>query len=148
MPHSKQLNLMEQMAKIFVPQEYLNDFDINHIEELPEDWVIELEEKDDRIPEVLRGKEMVLDGYCNEIDILTHAFSLKKIYLHLIRRRWKEKGTNKEKKLIDEKPVIYGTKKSDLKRIKTFFDHIKFKKNMPVISRLSQLIKADSPIKS
>lgn len=38
---------------------------------------------------------MVLDGYNNEIDILTHAFSLKKIYLRLVRRRWKEKGTEK-----------------------------------------------------
>lgn len=35
----------------------------------------------------------MLDGYNNEIDILTHAFSLKKIYLRLTRRRWKEKGT-------------------------------------------------------
>jgi len=86
---------MEQMLKIFVPQEYLNDFEINYVEELQEEWVIELIEKTDRIPKALEGKEAVLDGYCNEIDILTHAFSLKKIYLRLIRRRWKEKGTNK-----------------------------------------------------
>lgn|SRR5215216_1016768 len=95
MPHSKQSDWMEQMLKIFVPQEYLNDFEINYVEELQEEWVIELIEKTDRIPKALEGKEAVLDGYCNEIDILTHAFSLKKIYLRLIRRRWKEKGTNK-----------------------------------------------------
>ncbi len=95
MPHTKQSDLTEQMAKMFVPQEYLNDFEINYIEEQPEEWVIELIEKEDRMPSALKGKEAVLDGYCNEIDILTHAFSLKKIYLRLIRRRWKEKGTNK-----------------------------------------------------
>jgi len=95
MPHVKQSDLLYQAIKIFVPEEYLRDFEVNHIEELPSEWVIELVEKADRVPGVLKDKEIVLDGYCNEIDILTHAFALKKIYLRLIRRRWKEKGTNK-----------------------------------------------------
>lgn len=95
MPHPKQSDWAEQTLKIFVPEEYLNDFEINHIEEHPEEWVMELVEKEDRIPKALEGKEAVFDGYCNSVDILTHAFSLKKIYLRLIRRRWKEKGTNK-----------------------------------------------------
>jgi len=95
MPHPRQSNLSEQVYRIFVPQEYLNDFDVNHIEEQASEWLIELVEKEGRIPEPLRGKEVVLDGYCNSIDILTHAFSLKKIYLRLIRRRWKEKGGTK-----------------------------------------------------
>lgn len=95
MPHAKQSDWADQVLRIFVPREYLNDFAINHIEELPDEWVIELVEKEDRIPEALKDKEAVLDGYCNEVDILTHAFSLKKIYLRLIRRRWKEKGSNK-----------------------------------------------------
>jgi hypothetical protein len=95
MPHPRQTNLSEQVYRIFVPQEYLNDFDVNYIEEQPSEWLIELVEKENRVPEPLRGKEAVLDGYCNSIDILTHAFSLKKIYLRLIRRRWKEKGGTK-----------------------------------------------------
>ena len=95
MPHPRQSNLAEESYKIFIPQEYLVDFEVNHIENKPQEWVIELVEKEDRIPKALVGKEAVLDGYNNEIDILTHAFSLKKIYLRLIRRRWKEKGTGK-----------------------------------------------------
>jgi len=95
MPHPRQTNLSDHAYRIFVPQEYLNDFDVNHIEEQPSEWLIELVEKEDKIPEELKGKEVVLDGYCNSIDILTHAFSLKKIYLRLIRRRWKEKGGTK-----------------------------------------------------
>jgi hypothetical protein len=95
MPHPRQTNLSEQAYRIFVPQEYLNDFDVNYIEEQPNEWLIELVEKEDKIPQELNGKETVLDGYCNSIDILTHAFSLKKIYLRLIRRRWKEKGGTK-----------------------------------------------------
>ena len=95
MPHPRQANLAEESYKIFVPEEYLVDFAVNHIENKSDEWVIELVEKEDRIPAVLAGKEVVLDGYNNEIDILTHAFSLKKIYLRLIRRRWKEIGTSK-----------------------------------------------------
>jgi hypothetical protein len=92
MPNKKQSDFNEQVLRMFVPDEYLKDFEPNSIEEKPEEWVIELIEKVDRTPVILKGKEVVLDGYCNEVDILTHAFSLKKIYLRLIRRRWKEKG--------------------------------------------------------
>ena len=95
MPHTRQSNIQEQAYRIFVPQEYLNDFEVNNISEKPEEWVIELVEKEDRIPKEIQNKDVVLDGYCNGIDILTHAFSLKKIYLRLIRRRWKEKGGTK-----------------------------------------------------
>ncbi|MFT3945604.1 MAG: hypothetical protein QM763_23635 [Agriterribacter sp.] len=95
MPHPRQKDLAYESFKIFIPEEYLVDFEVNHIENKPQEWVIELVEKEDRIPQALYGKEVVMDGYNNEIDILTHAFSLKKIYLRLIRRRWKEKGTTK-----------------------------------------------------
>lgn len=42
MPHTKQSDWAEQMLRMFVPQEYLNDFEINYVEESPEEWVIEL----------------------------------------------------------------------------------------------------------
>lgn len=92
MPHPRQTNLAEESYKILIPEEYLADFEVNYIENKPQEWIIELVEKEEKIPKELQGKEVVLDGYCNEVDILTHAFSLKKIYLRLIRRRWKEKG--------------------------------------------------------
>ena len=95
MPHARQSNIAEEIYKVLIPSEDLADFEVNHIDNKPQEWIIELVEKEDRIPQALAGKEVVLDGYNNEIDILTHAFSLKKIYLRLIRRRWKEKGTAK-----------------------------------------------------
>lgn len=95
MPNKRQTNLTEEVYKILIPEEYLKDFEVNSVSNHPEEWVIELVEKAERIPSALLGKDSVLDGYNNEIDILTHAFSLKKIYLRLIRRRWKEKGGTK-----------------------------------------------------
>jgi ribosomal protein S8 len=95
MPHTRQSNLTEEVYKILIPEEYLKDFAVNRVENHPEEWVIELVEKPERIPAALSGKDVVLDGYCNEVDILTHAFSLKKIYLRMYRRKWKERGSTK-----------------------------------------------------
>lgn len=95
MPSKEQSNFNEEVLKILIPSEYLKDFDPNSVENKPDKWIIELIEKEDRIPQALVGKDAVLDGYNNEIDILTHVFSLKKIYLRLICRRWKEKGSTK-----------------------------------------------------
>ena len=92
MPSTKQTDIYDSVLKILIPEEYLKDFEPNSVENKPTEWVIELVEKADRIPPALAGKDAVLDGYNNEIEILTHAFSLKKIYLRLIRRRWKERG--------------------------------------------------------
>ena len=94
-PYPRLLNIADESYKIFIPEEYLFDFEMNYVENKPHEWIRELVEKEDRIPKALAGKEVVLDGY-NEIDIFIHAFSLKKIYLRLIRRRWKEKGTTKQ----------------------------------------------------
>src|SRR5271170_2304166 len=95
MPHPKQQNLPDEVFKILIPEEYLQDFEVTHVEQSPGQWIIELVEKPERIPKALVGKDAVLDGYCNSVDILTHAFSLKKIYLRMFRRRWKEKGSEK-----------------------------------------------------
>lgn len=95
MAQRQQQDVNKEIYKILIPEEYLVDFDVTHVDNKPTEWVIELTEKVDKIPAALKGKEVVLDGYCNEVDILTHAFSLKKIYLRMVRRRWKEKGSAK-----------------------------------------------------
>lgn len=92
--HIVQENLFGSLAAILVPEEYLKDFDVSSVENKPSEWVITLKEKEERIPKELSGKTAVLDGYCNAVSILTHAFSLKKIYLQIYRRRWKEPGSD------------------------------------------------------
>jgi hypothetical protein len=54
-----------------------------------------LYEKEELIPDELKDhQDIVLDGFCNPINVLSHAFSLKKIYLVVYRRRWKRAGTD------------------------------------------------------
>ena len=86
--------LFDSLSRILVPAEYLEDFEIVNIQENSQEWIVELTEKEARIPVSLQGKDVVLDGYCNTVDLLTHAFSMKKIYLRLRRRRWKERGSS------------------------------------------------------
>ena len=93
--HYVQENLFCSLAGILVPEEYLKDFEVTSVDDKPAEWVITLREKEDRGPEELTGKMVVLDGYCNPVSILTHAFSLKKIYLQIYRRRWKEPGADR-----------------------------------------------------
>ena len=42
MPHPKQSDFANQVLRMFVPDEYLKDFEANHIEQLPNEWIIEL----------------------------------------------------------------------------------------------------------
>lgn len=39
--------------------------------------------------------DVVLDGYYNPLQALSHSFSLKLVFLVMKRRRWKEGGTDK-----------------------------------------------------
>jgi len=88
-------DLLKELLKIFVPQDYLEHFELDSVRDKPECYELVLLEKPDKIPEVLKDKEAVLDGFCNPVSILTQAFSLKRIYLIVKRRRWKEPNSDK-----------------------------------------------------
>jgi hypothetical protein len=65
-------------------------------------WIIELREKEAKIPIELTAlkEEVVLDGFCNPIDMLSFGFSLGPVYLRIYRRRWKQ--SNKDKHFSNE----------------------------------------------
>jgi hypothetical protein len=78
---------------MFVPENILNDFEVWNAFKQTGNWVLELREKEDRIPKVLLEKtteEVVLDGFCNPINMLSFGFSLGAVYLRIYRRRWKK----------------------------------------------------------
>lgn len=84
------------MSRMLVPDFILKDFEVSDIKEFRKEWVIELEEKQDRIPKELRPyQDIVFDGFVHPIDILSHSFSLKPVYLRVFRRRWKRSNTDK-----------------------------------------------------
>ena len=90
-----QQDLFFEISKMMVPQDFLKYFEIYEVKELKSEWQIVLHEKEILIPDKLNGQEdIVLDGYCNPVHILSHGYSLKPVVLVMKRRRWKQAGTD------------------------------------------------------
>lgn len=90
----------EQMLSIligmFVPENILEDFEVWDAFKQNGHWFLELREKEGRVPKVLQesSQEIVLDGFCNPLDMLSFGFSLGSVYLRIYRRRWKISNKN------------------------------------------------------
>ena len=80
---------------MLVPSHILSNFEIWDAREYKTRWVIDLREKSDLIPSELSVYEdIVLDGYCNSIEVLSHSFVCKPVYLRLYRRRYKRSASD------------------------------------------------------
>jgi hypothetical protein len=89
-------NLTYDFSRMMVPNDFLEYFEVAEIIERPSEWQVILHEKAQLVPAGLKGvSDVVLDGYCNPIQLLSHCFTLKPVYLVMKRRRWKEGGTDK-----------------------------------------------------
>ena len=85
-------SLQEQIYSLVIPKEILVSFEIDNIKENEEIVDIELIEKE-LIPNPLKGKQAVLNGYMNPIELQTYPVQGRECYLKLKRRRWKVQGT-------------------------------------------------------
>jgi hypothetical protein len=79
---------------MLVPDYILKDFDIYGATDTKKSWVIEMREKESRVPPCLQSfSDVVLDGYCNSVEMLSHSFVCKPVYLRLYRRRYKRSNS-------------------------------------------------------
>ena len=82
--------MYSKLSSMLVPSYILKDFDIYDAHENVSCWVIELREKEGVLPAALQDfDDVVLDGYCNPVEMLSHSFVCKPVYLRLYRRRYK-----------------------------------------------------------
>ena len=88
--------LYQELLKLIVPKEITDNFELIEIVEKTNMITLSFEELTSRIPNPLRGKEVVLDGYLNQLELQTFPLKDKTVYIALRRRRWKEKGNNKQ----------------------------------------------------
>ncbi len=90
--------VLGKLASIIVPKDYLSNFAVVDVKEYPDRWQVELEEHKENIPEALKDVEglVVLDGFCDSINIVSHCFSLKEVILRVKRRRWKLSKVDKD----------------------------------------------------
>jgi hypothetical protein len=85
--------LYTKALSMLVPTHISANFEMWDATEYKDRWVIEMREKEGRIPPSLTGhSEVVMDGYCNPIEMLSHSFVCKPIWLRLYRRRYKQSG--------------------------------------------------------
>ena len=88
------------MEKIFadlvsslLPIEIYQHFALVSIAEHPHGIEIRLEEYAELLPPTLANKDnIVLDGYCNPLELLHFSMKGKPLYLRLYRRKWKVSG--------------------------------------------------------
>jgi hypothetical protein len=73
-----------KVSSLLVPDYILQDFELYDVYQHISCCVIEMYEKEDRIPVGLRAySDVVLDGYCNPVEMLSHSFVCKPVYLRL-----------------------------------------------------------------
>ncbi len=85
--------LYEELVSLVAPGIISEKFELISIKEKTGVITMYFEEKEELIPEALKGKEVVNDGFVNEVSLQSFPLKEKKVYLTARRRRWKEKGT-------------------------------------------------------
>jgi hypothetical protein len=88
-------DVLFELSRMMVPRDFLEYFEIFEVKELSNEWQIILHEKEMLVPDKLKDQpDVVLDGFCNPLQVLSHCFTLKPVYLVMKRRRWKRAGTD------------------------------------------------------
>ena len=85
--------LYKELLSLIAPGIISEKFELSSILEKTDTITLFFEEKKELIPEELLGKEVVCDGFVNNVDLQSFPLKDKKVYLSIRRRRWKEKGT-------------------------------------------------------
>ena len=87
---------MEALHKVLFPIEISNHFEVKDVKDLSDRVEIRLEEYPELVPtEMTQQGTIVLDGFCNPIELQTFMIKGKATFLKIYRRRWKYQGQDK-----------------------------------------------------
>jgi hypothetical protein len=128
-------SIQSHLLSILVPSDILASFEITQVIENDSELLIELTEKEDIVPSYLKGKNVSLDGYMNATTLQHYPQMGKNYYIHLKRRRWKEKGVAKSKSYHNE----YSFTADGTMATKSFGAFLKRNSLINTPSRLAQL---------
>jgi len=93
-------SLYTDLLQILIPAS-LRDFSLVSVSGSPSCIVLRLEESANNIPPALKDNpNVVLDGFCNPLELQTFPLNDKPVYFKIYRRRWKVTGTNKHQKVV------------------------------------------------
>jgi hypothetical protein len=87
--------ILESILKNLLPENIYLHFGIVSLIEKPHGFEMRLDEYAELLPKEIGDKgTVVLDGFCNPIELLHFSIKGKPLYLQIYRRRWKESGSN------------------------------------------------------
>ncbi len=88
--------VLQSLIKVLFPEIITLHFEITNVIELKDRIEIRMEEFAELLPRSLESvTDIVLDGFCNPVELQSFPLKGKPVYLNLYRRRWKQKGTKK-----------------------------------------------------
>lgn len=124
----------EHVLQLLIPQEILECFELNQIVENETEVLFDLVEKERCVPHELKEETAVLNGYLNETTLQSFPQKGKRCYIHIRRRRWKEKGTSDNKSYNNE----YEFTAAGTMATKSFGAFLKRNSLIPTPSHLAQ----------
>ena len=86
-------NLLLDVLSVLIP-ESLSAFELVSVNEYPDRIELRLDEPAGSVPVSLAGKDVILDGFTNPLELQTFPLKDKPVFFKVYRRRWKEKGSN------------------------------------------------------
>ena len=86
--------LLKHLLSGIVPQKWTEIFELELIEEKKKEFNITLVEKANLVPERIKEKDWVLNGYCRSIELMSFPLKGKATYVIIKKRRWKIRGQN------------------------------------------------------
>ncbi len=84
--------LLSEIIELLAPGEINKNFVVVMVKEKKESITITCEEMANLIPQGLKGRDAVLDGFLNPIGIQPFPLKDKTVYLSVKRWCWKERG--------------------------------------------------------
>jgi hypothetical protein len=86
--------LLSHVLSVLIPESLLS-FNLVSVKEHSTYIEFRLEDSADRVLEALQDSQtVVLDGFCNPIELQSFPLKGKPVYFKIYRRRWKESGSN------------------------------------------------------
>jgi hypothetical protein len=87
--------LLTNVLSVLIP-ESLSSFTLVSVKECADYIELRMEDSADTLPKELQDSQtVVLDGFCNPVELQSFPLKGKPVYFRLYRRRWKESGSNK-----------------------------------------------------
>jgi hypothetical protein len=88
--------LLQDLVSSLLPSSIYQYFSPVFITEKAHGIELRMEEYAELVPTELSGSlSVVMDGFCNPLELLHFSMKGKPLYLKLYRRRWKESGSSK-----------------------------------------------------